>query len=51
MSNGDAVGQAFQGVERGDFQAAVLQLVLQGLARQFVVFQDCDATSQQWRGR
>eukprot|EP01132_Coremiostelium_polycephalum_P021382 gene21381-biopygen12004 len=47
---GDAVGQAFQAVERGDFQAAVFQLMLQGLARQLVVFQHRHAPAQQRRG-
>ena len=46
MRAGDAVGQAFQGIERCDIQATVFELVLQGLARQFVVFQHDHTTSQ-----
>ena len=46
VGTGDAVGQAFQGIERRDFQAAVFQLMLQGLARQFVVFQHGHTTPQ-----
>jgi len=49
MGAGDAVGQVFQAVERRDFQAAVFQLMLQGLARQFVVFQYRHAMAQQRR--
>ncbi len=48
MGAGDAVGQAFQAIERRDFQAAVFQLMLQGLARQFVVFQYRHTVAQQW---
>lgn len=51
MGAGDAVGQTFQAIERGDFQAAVFQLMLQRLACQFMVFQHGDAMTQQGRGR
>ncbi|MNM49916.1 hypothetical protein D3C81_609330 [compost metagenome] len=39
MRAGYAIGQAFQGIERGDGEAAILQLVLQCLTGQLVVFQ------------
>ncbi len=49
MRAGDAIGQAFQGIERCDVEAAVFQLMLQGLTRQFVVFQHRHPTSEQRR--
>ncbi|MCY1368567.1 hypothetical protein D9M69_555590 [compost metagenome] len=44
---GHTIGQAFQGVERGDGEAAVFQLMLQRLTRQVVVFQHRHASPEQ----
>ncbi|VVN48898.1 hypothetical protein PS681_06148 [Pseudomonas fluorescens] len=49
MRASNAIGQAFQGIERRDNEAAVFQLMLQGLTRQFMVFQNCHPASEQRR--
>ncbi|MCY1176579.1 hypothetical protein D9M73_168580 [compost metagenome] len=47
VGGGDAIGQAFQGIERCGAEAAVFQLVFQGLARQFVAIDDGRTAAQQ----